>query len=228
MRYWFLPLIFALCASAHDKPHDHKHGHKPPSKPTTSCAKDEFQWYDGKCVKQQCPPDRFRNSSGACVCLEGQVLNSIGQCVCPSGTEKAPGGNYCQTICMPDPPIICRERFTLTPEEYKCICLPGLVQEGDDCVCPYGQVWKENKCVCLYEGQVFDGDKCVCPTGQRFEGNKCASCPYGKILEGNDCVCPAGTKFSSAEGRCVPTPSCPSGVQTGKLAKSRICKTAQY
>jgi hypothetical protein len=187
MRYWFLPLIFALCASAHDKPHDHKHGHKPPSNPTTSCAKDEFQWYDGKCVKQQCPPDRIRNSFGACVCPEGQVLNSIGQCVCPSGTEKAPGGNYCQTICKPDPPIICRERFTLIPEECKCICLPGLVQEGDDCVCPYGLVFDEGKC-----------------------------------------VCPAGTKFSSAEGRCVPEPSCPSGVQTGKLAKSRICKTAQY
>jgi hypothetical protein len=206
--------MFALCASAHEKPHDHKHGHNPPSEPTASCAKDEFPWYDGKCVKQECPSDRIRNSSGACVCPEGQVPNSIGQCVCPSGTEKAPSGNYCQTIYKPDPQIICRERFTLTPGEYKCICLPGLVQKGNDCVCPSGQVWKENKC--------------VCPTGQRFEGNKCASCPYGKILEGNDCVCPAGTKFSSAEGCYVPTLSCLSGVQTGKLAKSRICKTAQY
>ncbi len=197
MRYWFLPLAFALCASAHNKPHDHKHGHNTPNSPT--CAQDEFQWYDGKCVKQKCPPDRIWNSYGACVCPEGQVPNSIGQCVCPPGTEKALVGNYCKTICKSDCTITCRERFILAQGECKCICLPGLVQVGDDCICPYRQVWKENKCVCLYEGQVLDGDKCVCPDG---------------------------TNFSSVEGRCVPRPNCPSGVQTGKLAMSRICKTA--
>jgi hypothetical protein len=233
MRYWFFPLIFALSASAHGKSHDHKQGHKHPGNPTKSCAEDEWPWSDGRCVKKNCPPDWIRDSSGACMCPGGQVPNSIGQCGCPPGTEKALGGNYCQKQCKPDIPIVidCRKGFIPTPKKDGCMCLPGLVPKGQDCVCqyeeqyfdgekcvcPYGQVWKENECVCPNEQQVFDGNKCVC----FWEG---------QVLDGDDCVCPAGTEFFFEEGGCVPvpTPNCPSGVKTGKLAKSKICKTAQY
>jgi len=264
MRYWFLPLIFALCASAHfhDKPHD-THPNKVPE-----CAKDEIRGRDGKC--QKCLPGQILNSSGVCMCEPGSTLIN-GQCVfppCPTGQIRI--NTHCVNPC-PEGQIFTNDRCVIQeclPNQIRvssgaCICEPGSTLINGQCVfppCPEGQIRVNTHCfpICP-EGHVFSNGQCVsapdtkkapggepkcqpCPTpcsgGQVLENDKCV-CPHGQVMNGTTCACPGGTKYSSTTRLCekIPQPEtdhtppkggCPSGVQTGKLAKNRICKAALY
>ncbi|KAE9367965.1 hypothetical protein N431DRAFT_416968 [Stipitochalara longipes BDJ] len=83
---------------------------------------------NGQCVYPPCPDGQFRiNTHCIPICPAGQILSG-GQCVCAPGTEKAPGGNYCQRICQP-----------CGTANITCPTGSGQIPEGNKCVCPAGK-----------------------------------------------------------------------------------------